>query len=79
MMTTTEPLTTSRRKELCEMHGLSDDYVYQCLAGVKSMQPAEALRVERITGGEITRKMLRRNDYWTIWPDLPAPAAGEGA
>lgn len=73
MTNTPHIITTCRRKELCAEYGLSDDYVYQCLAGIKSMNPAEAVRVERITDGEISRAMLRRSDYWLIWPDLPAP------
>lgn len=56
------------------MHSLSDAYIYQCIAGHKSMAPAEALRIERITGGELSRSMLRPHDYWLIWPDLPTPA-----
>ena len=24
--------------------------------------------------GAVTRQELRPNDYWLIWPDLPAPA-----
>ncbi len=66
-------ITTKRRKELCRKHGLSDDYIYQCIAGKKQMKSKEAVRIERITSGEITRQMLRRDDYWLIWPDLPAP------
>lgn len=70
-------LPTSRRKELCKQHGLSDDYVYQCLAGIKNMATDEAVRIERLTNGEISRSMLRRNDYWLHWPDLPAPEGVE--
>lgn len=69
----TSEMTSKRRKELCREHGLSDAYIYQCLSGKKQMKSKEATRIERITGGEITRQMLRRDDYWLIWPDLPAP------
>lgn len=65
-------ITTKRRKELCREHGLSDDYIYQCIAGIRQMRSKEAVRIERITRGEITRQMLRRYDYWLVWPDLPA-------
>lgn len=75
----TSELTTRRRKELAEKHGLSDDYLYQCLAGAKNMATDEAVRIERITDGEITRQMLRRNDYWKHWPDLSAPATTQEA
>ena len=39
------------------------------------MEAKEAVRVESLTNGELTRQMLRPNDYWLIWPDLPEPAA----
>lgn len=31
------------------------------------------LAIERATSGAVTRQELRPNDYWLIWPDLPAP------
>jgi DNA-binding transcriptional regulator YdaS (Cro superfamily) len=32
-----------------------------------------AVAIERATGGKVTRQNLRPDDYWLIWPDLPAP------
>ena len=37
------------------------------------------LAIERATSGAVTRADLRPDDYWLIWPDLPAPAAQEAA
>ena len=31
--------------------------------------------IERATGGAVTRADLLPDDYWLIWPDLPAPKA----
>jgi DNA-binding transcriptional regulator YdaS (Cro superfamily) len=31
------------------------------------------LTIERATNGVVTRQELRPDDYWLIWPDLPAP------
>ena len=76
---TSSALTVQRRKALCDMHSLSDAYIYQCIAGHKSMAPAEALRIERLTDGELSRRMLRPHDYWLIWPDLPTPAQQEAS
>lgn len=40
--------------------------------------PAErCLAIERATGGQVTRADLRPDDYWLIWPDLPAPQPEE--
>lgn len=30
--------------------------------------------IERATQGAVTRQELRPDDYWLIWPDLPAPS-----
>jgi len=35
------------------------------------------LGLERATEGAVTRQALRPDDYWLIWPDLPAPIAAE--
>jgi DNA-binding transcriptional regulator YdaS (Cro superfamily) len=35
--------------------------------------PENCLSIERATNGEVTRQDLRPDDYWLIWPDLPAP------
>lgn len=35
------------------------------------------LAIERATSGAVTRAELRPDDYWLIWPDLPAPAGKE--
>lgn len=36
--------------------------------------PEYALAIERATGGAVTRKDLRPDDYWRIWPDLEEPS-----
>lgn len=42
--------------------------------------PSEyCLAIERATDGKVTRADLRPDDYWRIWPDLPAPTAQEVA
>lgn len=35
------------------------------------------LQIELATNGRITRKELRPNDFWKIWPDLPMDGAHE--
>ena len=34
---------------------------------------AYCISIERVTAGAVTRIDLRPDDYWLIWPDLPAP------
>jgi DNA-binding transcriptional regulator YdaS (Cro superfamily) len=47
--------------------------------GHRSCDPALALSIERETEGLVTRQEMRPQDYWRIWPDLPAPASTEPA
>jgi DNA-binding transcriptional regulator YdaS (Cro superfamily) len=41
--------------------------------GGRLPSPAYCLAIERATNGAVTRQELRPDDYWLIWPDLPAP------
>lgn len=74
-------ITTTRRKELAEKLGKSDAYLYQCMAGIRAMGPADAVQIERETDGELRRWHLRPKDWHLIWPELigtegaPQPSA----
>lgn len=49
--------------------------------GYKTCGHKLAAAIWRESGGAVTREELCPNDYWLVWPDLPAPAtatAGEG-
>jgi DNA-binding transcriptional regulator YdaS (Cro superfamily) len=74
-MSTNEPLelTPAERAELAEKLGVHEQYLYQCLTGRKAMKPIEATRIERESGGRLTRAALRPKDYWLVWPDLAPP------
>ncbi|MBU4609171.1 helix-turn-helix domain-containing protein [Achromobacter sp. GG226] len=45
----------------------------------RSVPADKCLAIEIATAGAVTRRDLRPDDYWLIWPDLPAPAAAEVA
>jgi DNA-binding transcriptional regulator YdaS (Cro superfamily) len=36
--------------------------------------PEHCVVIERETGGEVTRKQLRPDDWWNFWPELPGAA-----
>jgi DNA-binding transcriptional regulator YdaS (Cro superfamily) len=55
---------------LADKLGINEQYLYQCLTGRRDMSPAEAMRVETESGGELTRSMLCQRTYAAIWPDL---------
>lgn len=71
-------ISAARRIEIAEALGLSEQYLYQCLTGRGSMRPADAVRVEVESGGELRRWHLRTKDWHRIWPELiGAPGAPE--
>lgn len=43
-------------------------------SGARPVPEKSAVAIERHTQGAVTRAELRPDDYWLIWPDLPAPA-----
>lgn len=68
--------TPERRRVLAQKLGKSDAYLYQCLSGLRDMNPAEARRLEEESGGELTRRLLCQKRWHLIWPEL---ADSEGA
>ena len=70
--------TPERRRELSAAHGINEQYLYQCLTGRRDMGPAEAMRLERETNGELTRQFLCQKTHIGIWPEL-AESAKAGA
>lgn len=62
--------TPQQRAELASRTGVGEAYLYQCLTGRRDMNPAEAYRVERETGGLVTRTMLCQSTWLGIWPEI---------
>lgn len=69
-------ITPEVRKRLAEQHGVSEQYLYQCLTGRRDMNPAEARRLEEASGGELTRVALCQKTWAAIWPELAETAKG---
>ena len=63
-------ITPDERRELAEIVGMNEQYLYQCLTGRREMSAWEAVRVEQASGGRITRKMLCQGSWAAIWPEL---------
>jgi DNA-binding transcriptional regulator YdaS (Cro superfamily) len=58
------------RKALAARVGVNEQYLYQCLAGIRGMRPKQAVRVERDSGMVLRRWDLRPVDWHLIWPEL---------
>ena len=68
-------ITPARRRTLADKLGVNEQYLYQCLTGRRDMSPAEAMRIETDTDGELTRAMLCQKTHQAIWPELSAITA----
>lgn len=71
-------VAAAERKAIAAQHGVDEQYLYQCLTGRSSMHPAEAVRLERATGGRIRRWQVRRADWHLIWPEVVGDALAKG-
>jgi DNA-binding transcriptional regulator YdaS (Cro superfamily) len=63
-------ITPERRRQLAELIGVDEQYLYQCLTGRRDMNPGRARELEAQTEGELTRAMLCQKTYAVIWPEL---------
>lgn len=72
-------LTPTERQEIAKQLGLNEQYLYQCLAGRRNMNPAEARRVEEQTGGRLRRQDLCQETWRSIWPELAEVKGGKRA
>jgi DNA-binding transcriptional regulator YdaS (Cro superfamily) len=65
--------------EFATQSGVTPVYLSQLAARQDGREPSPGLcvTIERATAGKVTRQDLRPDDYWLIWPDLPAPKQEE--
>lgn len=80
-MNLSDYLKTERGKtaELAAALGVSASLVTQWAAG-KPISAERCPAIESLTGGAVTRRDLRPDDWWLVWPELvtkahPIPAA----
>lgn len=63
-------ITTEARKSIAAEHGLNEQYLYQCLRGLREMSPVKARELEESTGGQLRRWSLCQKTWHLIWPEL---------
>jgi DNA-binding transcriptional regulator YdaS (Cro superfamily) len=56
--------------ELASELGIHPSYLSQMINGDRAISPERCVAIEKATNGAVTRKDLRPNDFWKIWPDL---------
>jgi len=56
--------------ELARMLGVPAMTVSEWATGKRPVPIIRCVEIEELTGGAVTRKQLRPDDWWQIWPDL---------
>lgn len=51
---------------------ISPSYLSQLAEPGANVAPARCVEIERATGGQVTRRDLRPDDWQAIWPELDA-------
>jgi len=63
-------IDTKRRAEIATSASIADPYLYQILTKRREASPELCVVLERVSGGQLTRRGLRPNDWHRIWPEL---------
>lgn len=56
--------------ELAKALNISTSYLTQLAAGTSPRSPERCVEIEQATGGQVTRRDLRPDDWQRIWPEL---------
>jgi DNA-binding transcriptional regulator YdaS (Cro superfamily) len=61
--------------QLADALGVSLSFLSQMASGTAAISPARCVAIEQATGGAVTRRDLRPDDWRLIWPELAQKAA----
>lgn len=64
---------------LAKLLGVTPASVNQWVSGIRPVPTSKCSSIERATGGAVTRRDLRPNDWREIWPELATDIAKDGA
>lgn len=71
-----KPIPSSLRRAWAERCGIADAYLYQVLTGRREASPTLCVQIETASEKQVTRQMLRPNDWRAIWPELALSQEG---
>lgn len=72
-------MTVTQLAELIDIKNVQQVRQWQHGYGNRLPSPENCLAIERATDGVVTRKDLRPDDFFKIWPDLVIDATVAGA
>lgn len=59
-----------RTKKLSRALNINNSFLHRMRRGQAPIPAAMAVKIEIATGKQVTRKDMRPNDWFEIWPDL---------
>lgn len=62
--------TGKTQSEFAAQLGVTQGAIYHYVSGRRPVSEKMCVRMETITNGELTRPMLRPDDWAEIWPEL---------
>lgn len=69
--------TAVQREALATSCETSINYLRKAISTRQLLGPVLCVLIERATGGQVTRKDLRPDDWQDIWPELAQPTTQE--
>ncbi|MGK5031481.1 transcriptional regulator [Janthinobacterium sp. MDT1-19] len=58
------------QRDLADKIGITPVLISQWANALRPVPPERCVEIERATGGEVSRKDLRPEDWYKIWPEL---------
>lgn len=69
-MTLSEYLKNNTKSELADTLGVSQGMISQWVNNTRPVSIKRCVDIENATNGKVTRKDLRPDDWFCIWPEL---------
>jgi len=58
---------------LARLLDVSPQLVHRWASGQQEIPHIRCVQIEKLTNGDVTRQMLRPDDWWEMWPELQTP------
>jgi DNA-binding transcriptional regulator YdaS (Cro superfamily) len=62
--------TGVKQSDFARSIGVPPSMLYQWLRGLRPVAAKHCTKIEQQTGGKVTRRELRPDDWHSIWPEL---------
>lgn len=70
LLTYLNALSKEDRPFFCQQIGTTERYIRRAESGNQKLGAKTCVKIEQVTMGYVTRKDLRPDDWYEIWPEL---------